>query len=80
MQPLVKPEVIKERSAILRNLDKNLQASFRKKFVGEKVGIIVEDTRPLRGRTERYFMVELDENDTAKPLKPGQLVWRYLER
>ncbi|RKY12712.1 MAG: tRNA (N(6)-L-threonylcarbamoyladenosine(37)-C(2))-methylthiotransferase MtaB [Planctomycetota bacterium] len=78
MQPAVKPEVIKERSAILRNLDKKLQAKFQKQFVGEKVGIIVENTRPLRGRTERYFMVELGENDNEQPLEPGQLVWRYL--
>jgi len=78
MQPAVKPEVIKERSSILRNLDKNLQTKFRRQFVGEKVSIIVEDTRPLRGRTERYFMVEPGENDNEQPLEPGQLVWRYL--
>jgi len=78
MQPTVKAEVIKERSSILRNLDKTLQTKFRREFIGEKVSIIVEDTRPLRGRTERYFMVELGEDDNEQPLEPGQLVWRYL--
>jgi len=66
MQPTVKAEVIKERSAILRELDRQLQAKFRAQFVGEKVGLIVESTRPLRGRSERYFMVELDGKETAK--------------
>jgi len=66
MQPVVKAEVIKERSAILRDLDKELQAKFRAQFAGETVGVIVEETRPVRGRSERYFMVELDEKETAK--------------
>jgi threonylcarbamoyladenosine tRNA methylthiotransferase MtaB len=78
MQPAVKAEVIKKRSSLLRDLDKNLQTKFRRQFVGEKAGIIIEDTIPLRGRTERYFMVELDENDKSNPLEPGQLVWQYL--
>jgi len=66
MQPTVKAEVIKERSQRLRELDRRLQAKFRAQFVGEKVGLIVESTRPLRGRTERYFMVELDEKETSE--------------
>ena len=66
MQPVVKAEVIKKRSAILRELDKELQAKFRAQFAGETVGIIVEETRPVRGRSDRYFMVELDPKETAK--------------
>ncbi len=66
MQPLVKAEVIKERSAILRQLDKELQAKFRAQFAGETVGLIVEETRPVRGRSDRYFMVELDPKESAK--------------
>jgi threonylcarbamoyladenosine tRNA methylthiotransferase MtaB len=52
MQPLVKQEVIKKRSAILRQLDKELQAKFRSQFAGETVGVIVEETRPVRGRSQ----------------------------
>jgi threonylcarbamoyladenosine tRNA methylthiotransferase MtaB len=66
MQPTVDARVIKERSRRLRELDEELQERFRTQFVGEKVGIIVEKTGPVRGRSERYFMVELDEKETAK--------------
>jgi len=65
MQPTVDARVIKERSRRLRQLDEELQARFRAQFVGEKVGIIVEKTGPVRGRSERYFMVEFDEKETA---------------
>ena len=30
------------------------------------MGIIVEKTGPVRGRSERYYMVEFDEKETAK--------------
>jgi len=66
MQPTVGTGVIKERSRRLRQLDEELQERFRRQFVGEKVGIIVEKTGPVRGRSERYFMVELDPKETAK--------------
>jgi len=66
MQPTVDAGVIKERSRRLRKLDEELQERFRRQFVGEKVGIIVEKTGPVRGRSERYFMVELDPKETAK--------------
>ncbi|HIJ69967.1 MAG TPA: tRNA (N(6)-L-threonylcarbamoyladenosine(37)-C(2))-methylthiotransferase MtaB [Planctomycetes bacterium] len=66
MQPAVKSEVMKERSGRLRELDLHLQAEFRAQFSGEKASIIVEGTGPLRGRTERYFMVELDGKDAVK--------------
>ncbi|MHC5060258.1 MAG: tRNA (N(6)-L-threonylcarbamoyladenosine(37)-C(2))-methylthiotransferase MtaB [Planctomycetota bacterium] len=61
IQPQVKPEVIKARSRRLRKLDRRLQEKFRSQFAGEKVGVIVEQLNPLRGRSERYFMVELNE-------------------
>jgi threonylcarbamoyladenosine tRNA methylthiotransferase MtaB len=66
MQPRIETGVIKKRSAILRQLDKELQAKFRAQFAGETVGVIVEETRPVRGRSDRYFMVELDAKDSAK--------------
>ena len=55
------PDIIKERSKILRDIDLELQNKFRNKFIGEQVGIIVEQCNPVRGRTERYFMVEFDK-------------------
>ena len=66
MQPTVDARVIKERSRLLRELDEELQERFRAQFAGEKVGIIVEKTGPVRGRSERYFMVELDCKEVAK--------------
>ena len=75
LQPQIKPEVIKTRSIRLRSLDEQLQQDFRQQFVGEKMGIIVEDTGPARGRCERYFMVELTEAESAKK---GHLVFTTL--
>jgi threonylcarbamoyladenosine tRNA methylthiotransferase MtaB len=74
MQPIVDARVIKMRSRRLRELDEELQAKFRRQFAGEKVGIIVEKTGPVRGRCERYFMVESDEKETAKRGEIG-FVW-----
>ncbi len=58
MENKLPPEVIKERSKILHQIDEELQVDFRKKFVGEKVTAIIEDTNPAKGRTQRYFMTE----------------------
>ncbi len=71
MQPIVPSKVIKERSVILRNLDKQLQAKFRRQFIGEKISIIIERLSPPSGRSERYFDVEVD---LPQPLKKGELV------
>jgi threonylcarbamoyladenosine tRNA methylthiotransferase MtaB len=79
MQPTVKAEVIKRRSAILRDLDKELQAEFRSRFTGERVGVIIEDINPPRGRCERYFMVHLDEKQLTKPVERGQLICQDLQ-
>lgn len=66
MDNKLRPEVIKERSQRLREIDAELQENFRKQFAGEKVGVIVEETKPVKGRTERYFMVEFDKSETQK--------------
>lgn len=71
MKPTVPPEVIKERSAILRHLDENLQNDFRKLFAGEKVSVILEGNKASQGRTERYFMVEIAG---APEAKEGQII------
>ena len=75
MKGQIKPEVIKKRSQRLRALDKRLQAKFRKQFIGQKLGIIVEDMNPPRGRCERYFMVNADELKGAKNPKIGNLIY-----
>jgi len=71
MQPVVPSKVIKERSMILHNLDKQLQARFRSQFIGEKITVIIERQNPPSGRSKRYFEVEVN---SAQPLKKGQLV------
>jgi len=71
MQEQVPTDVIKRRSRILRRLDSRLQQEFRRQFVGETVEVIVEDTNPPRGRTGRYFMVELAGSERVGK---GQLV------
>lgn len=57
----IEPEVIKQRSLQLRQLDQKLQHQFRARFVGKEVRIVVEDLNPVRGRTERYFLAEFPE-------------------
>jgi threonylcarbamoyladenosine tRNA methylthiotransferase MtaB len=60
MQPKVPPEVKKERSRILRDLDRELQSRFRAQFLGETAHVLMESTsgRPT-GRAERYFTVQV---------------------
>ena len=71
------PEVIKERSKILRQLDDRLQKKFRKKFAEEQVGVIIEDAAERKGRCERYFMVHFDGEET---LNKGQIVYGTLNK
>jgi len=65
MQEPVDNKVIKERSKLLRDLDVELGAMFRRQFIGETATILLENTngRPS-GRSERYFMVALDREAT----------------
>jgi threonylcarbamoyladenosine tRNA methylthiotransferase MtaB len=60
MQPRVPPEVKKERSRILRDLDRDLQSRFRAQFLGETAQVLIESAtgRPT-GRAERYFTVQV---------------------
>jgi len=75
MDNKVAPEVIKERSKILHELDEQLQKKFREKFAGEQVGVIIEDAAKRKGRCERYFMVQFDGNEK---LTKGDLVYGTL--
>lgn len=73
MQGTVNSKVIKERSKILRDLDKQLQRDFRQQFIGETAEVLLENStiRP-HGRTERYFYVYL--NSSGGRLKANDLV------
>jgi len=73
MDGQIKPEVIKKRARRLIGLDRHLQRKFRDQFLGEKVKIIVEGTDPVKGRCERYFMVECPELDPSK-FNKGELI------
>lgn len=66
MENQLPPETIKERSKILHKIDEELQNIFRKKFVGDQVTAIIEDTNPPKGRTERYFMTEFPNTKNPK--------------
>ena len=73
MPDKVPPQVIKKRSLQLRQLDQKLQKEFRSQFIGQKVQIVVEDTNPVKGRTERYFLAQFPE---IKPdsIKKGDIL------
>ncbi len=73
-EPKVPASVIRQRSSRLQALDRQLQATFRRQFVGQSVEVIVESARPPKGRCERYFMVDLTGLPNADKLRKGQLV------
>jgi threonylcarbamoyladenosine tRNA methylthiotransferase MtaB len=70
----VTPTVIHDRSTRLQELDKQLQEQFRRQFEGQKVRVLVESLRPLQGRCERYFMVDLSRLPNAAKLRRGDVV------
>lgn len=74
LEPKVPAPVIRHRSERLQALDRQLQAQFRRQFIGQTVEVIVENTRPPKGRCQRYFMVDLSARPDAAKLKKGQLI------
>jgi threonylcarbamoyladenosine tRNA methylthiotransferase MtaB len=73
LQGTVNNEVMKERSAILRELDKKLGTEFREQFIGEEAAVLVEDSAgEPRGRSERYFFVFLKKS--GKFVKKNELL------
>jgi threonylcarbamoyladenosine tRNA methylthiotransferase MtaB len=74
LEPKVPSSIIRQRSKRLQTLDQQLQTKFRQQFIGKKVEVVVENTRPPKGRCERYFMVDLSHLPNAGTLKKGQLV------
>ncbi|MBN1818195.1 MAG: MiaB/RimO family radical SAM methylthiotransferase, partial [Sedimentisphaerales bacterium] len=65
LTPRIPSPVIQKRSQILRDLDAELQARFRRQFKGQAISALIESRHPPAGRTERYFMVSM--NDLKEP-------------
>jgi threonylcarbamoyladenosine tRNA methylthiotransferase MtaB len=57
MLPKVDPAIIKQRAKKLRQLDEQLQKDFMQQFIGEKVSLILENSKVIQGRCERHFLV-----------------------
>jgi len=73
MQDTVNNALIKERCQILHNLDAQLARAFRDRFVGQTQTILIENVDgKISGRTERYFMVQLEK--TKKIYKKNDLL------
>ena len=73
LQGTVNNKVIKKRSQTLRDLDAELGYKFRQQFVGQTAEILVENSDGrCKGRSERYFMVELEK--TGENPQKGELV------
>ncbi len=73
MQDTVDTKIIKERSKILRELDRNLQSDYRQQFIGETAEVLLENSSSQpHGRAERYFYVYL--NSSASRLGQNDLV------
>ncbi len=73
MQDTIDSKIIKERSKILREMDRKLQIHFRQQFISETAEVLLENdaSRP-HGRAERYFMVEIQ--GSCKGLKKNDLI------
>jgi len=62
MQDVVNTTVMRERSRSLHDLNAQLGARFREQFVGETAEILTESNNgQVCGRSERYFMVWVDQ-------------------
>jgi threonylcarbamoyladenosine tRNA methylthiotransferase MtaB len=73
MQDIVNNRLVKKRSEILHDLDVELGFRYRQQFIGEAAQILLEsDNGHLCGRSERYFMVRLEE--AAEELHKNDLV------
>ena len=63
MKNKVESKIIKKRAQILRKLSDELAFKFREQFVGETCEVLIEDTEPMSGRCERYFMVQIQKTE-----------------
>lgn len=61
MRPRVATDVVKNRSETLRTLDRDLQARFRRQFLGQTAQVLIENyPGPPTGHAERYFFVKIE--------------------
>lgn len=67
MKDFIDSKIINRRSEIMLELDRQSGYEFRNKFVGKTETILIENTKPLSGRSERYFMVHLNTKEDSKP-------------
>jgi tRNA A37 methylthiotransferase MiaB len=74
MKNKVESKIIKKRAEILRSVGDELGRKFREQFVGETCEVLLEDTEPLSGRCERYFMVSLATKTPRHKEKQKNLV------
>lgn len=59
-------DVIKKRAQILRKVSDELGRKFVEQFVGETCEVLLEDTKPMSGRCERYFVVQIQKGEVRR--------------
>lgn len=73
MKGAVDSKVIRQRSRIMRELDAQLGAEYRRRFLGRTAEVLLEtDAQQACGRSERYFTVYLENAD--RKLKRNRIV------
>jgi len=73
MNERVNAEKVKERSKILRDLDKELRFQYQNQFLEESAEVLIENSNgKIQGRAERYFMVNIENSKIS--LKKNDLV------
>lgn len=78
MKPALKSQIIKDRAEKLTKIGEKLAINYKKQFIGEKIGIIIENEKKQIGRCERYFEVQISPN-TPRKYKKGQLIFGTLK-
>ena len=73
MTEKVDPKIVKERSKILIDLDKELRFKYQNQFLEQAAEVLIENTNgKIQGRAERYFMVNIENSGIS--LKKNDLV------
>lgn len=78
LKPPVPSAVIRQRTQTLHQLDADLQQRFRTQFIGEKVRVILEQTDPPQGRSDRYFMVDCSAAEHEESFRKGLVLYTTL--
>ncbi len=73
MTERVNTEIVKERSKILRDLDKELRFKYQSQFLEQAAEVLIENSNgTIQGRAERYFIVNIENSKNS--LKKNDLV------